>query len=116
MLPLCRFARTTALEGNERTKSAAARYLPSNSATLNAGRACHNPKHTSTTATATHSPSGSPTRMTARTSTATDNVMIIGYAGSRNRRYVQLSNGRYQICLLYTSDAADERSSVDLGG
>ena len=22
----------------------------------------------------------------------------------------------YQICLLYTSDAADERSSVDLGG
>src|SRR5678816_4856591 len=23
---------------------------------------------------------------------------------------------RYQICLLYTSDAADERSSVDLGG
>mgnify|MGYP003380859856 CR=1 FL=1 len=23
---------------------------------------------------------------------------------------------RYTICLLYTSDAADERSSVDLGG
>ena len=23
---------------------------------------------------------------------------------------------RFQICLLYTSDAADERSSVDLGG
>src|SRR5678816_4540303 len=23
---------------------------------------------------------------------------------------------RYQVCLLYTSDAADERSSVDLGG
>ncbi len=22
----------------------------------------------------------------------------------------------YRICLLYTSDAADERSSVDLGG
>ena len=22
----------------------------------------------------------------------------------------------FQICLLYTSDAADERSSVDLGG
>ena len=22
----------------------------------------------------------------------------------------------YQVCLLYTSDAADERSSVDLGG
>src|SRR5678815_772968 len=25
-------------------------------------------------------------------------------------------NGLYGICLLYTSDAADERSSVDLGG
>ena len=25
-------------------------------------------------------------------------------------------NGVYQTCLLYTSDAADERSSVDLGG
>ena len=24
--------------------------------------------------------------------------------------------GRVQVCLLYTSDAADERSSVDLGG
>ena len=24
--------------------------------------------------------------------------------------------GRVIICLLYTSDAADERSSVDLGG
>ena len=23
---------------------------------------------------------------------------------------------RFDICLLYTSDAADERSSVDLGG
>ena len=26
------------------------------------------------------------------------------------------STGEYVICLLYTSDAADERSSVDLGG
>ena len=25
-------------------------------------------------------------------------------------------NGKYWNCLLYTSDAADERSSVDLGG
>ena len=25
-------------------------------------------------------------------------------------------NYQYQDCLLYTSDAADERSSVDLGG
>ena len=27
-----------------------------------------------------------------------------------------LLSGLYQGCLLYTSDAADERSSVDLGG
>src|SRR5678815_5455987 len=27
-----------------------------------------------------------------------------------------LSNPSFYICLLYTSDAADERSSVDLGG
>ena len=27
-----------------------------------------------------------------------------------------LNQARYGICLLYTSDAADERSSVDLGG
>ena len=27
-----------------------------------------------------------------------------------------LDNIRYTACLLYTSDAADERSSVDLGG
>ena len=26
------------------------------------------------------------------------------------------SQPTYDICLLYTSDAADERSSVDLGG
>ena len=27
-----------------------------------------------------------------------------------------LPRGKYSVCLLYTSDAADERSSVDLGG
>ena len=27
-----------------------------------------------------------------------------------------LRGDRFKICLLYTSDAADERSSVDLGG
>ena len=27
-----------------------------------------------------------------------------------------LSDAEYCVCLLYTSDAADERSSVDLGG
>ena len=26
------------------------------------------------------------------------------------------SGATYETCLLYTSDAADERSSVDLGG
>ena len=30
-----------------------------------------------------------------------------------DRNYVYV---RYENCLLYTSDAADERSSVDLGG
>ena len=30
--------------------------------------------------------------------------------------YVKDVVPRYQTCLLYTSDAADERSSVDLGG
>ena len=34
-------------------------------------------------------------------------VMRVGYAGD---------NGHPYRCLLYTSDAADERSSVDLGG
>ena len=33
-----------------------------------------------------------------------------GYTNAQIRDYV------YQYCLLYTSDAADERSSVDLGG
>ena len=28
----------------------------------------------------------------------------------------EFSSLNYDICLLYTSDAADERSSVDLGG
>ena len=28
----------------------------------------------------------------------------------------QQASRNYKVCLLYTSDAADERSSVDLGG
>ena len=28
----------------------------------------------------------------------------------------EVLSDEYQLCLLYTSDAADERSSVDLGG
>ena len=27
-----------------------------------------------------------------------------------------ITEGKHEACLLYTSDAADERSSVDLGG
>ena len=28
----------------------------------------------------------------------------------------EITDSKYYSCLLYTSDAADERSSVDLGG
>ena len=58
--------------------------------------------------------------------------MCIRDRSDRNRKFVLLADGgrardkncdldllglsRIQICLLYTSDAADERSSVDLGG
>ena len=34
--------------------------------------------------------------------------------GDRNR--IPYMRARLGLCLLYTSDAADERSSVDLGG
>ena len=37
--------------------------------------------------------------------------------GTRQHRlYDHVGNARRASCLLYTSDAADERSSVDLGG
>mgnify|MGYP003381674865 CR=1 FL=1 len=39
-------------------------------------------------------------------------LMVLDYRG--DRREVHL--GKDNACLLYTSDAADERSSVDLGG
>ena len=29
---------------------------------------------------------------------------------------LEMYNNKFDSCLLYTSDAADERSSVDLGG
>ena len=35
---------------------------------------------------------------------------------SRRREVDGLVAERAHVCLLYTSDAADERSSVDLGG
>ena len=46
---------------------------------------------------------------------AMPDVLVVASHGRRfprNRRQVR----RCQSCLLYTSDAADERSSVDLGG
>ena len=36
--------------------------------------------------------------------------------GALHHRLDQLAVGPLHACLLYTSDAADERSSVDLGG
>ena len=35
---------------------------------------------------------------------------------SVSTKYTLVEIGYYNLCLLYTSDAADERSSVDLGG
>ena len=45
---------------------------------------------------------------------ATQNIAMRGL-GSPGIESIEPSVGLY-ICLLYTSDAADERSSVDLGG
>src|SRR5678815_6158724 len=42
-----------------------------------------------------------------------DNVVVIRRSAQTE---VQSAIDRVQACLLYTSDAADERSSVDLGG
>ena len=39
-------------------------------------------------------------------------VAHVGYIPAKDGKVTGLS----KICLLYTSDAADERSSVDLGG
>ena len=36
--------------------------------------------------------------------------------GQSNPTFQLVTPGRAYVCLLYTSDAADERSSVDLGG
>ena len=46
-----------------------------------------------------------------------DVITEFNLEGFVNRPIYQLSDGEMQkVCLLYTSDAADERSSVDLGG
>ena len=40
----------------------------------------------------------------------------VGGGAHRCRGRRARDHGRWRTCLLYTSDAADERSSVDLGG
>ena len=51
--------------------------------------------------------------VTLLTNSLASNDVIAAHAGYavHRRRLLQLG-----VCLLYTSDAADERSSVDLGG
>ena len=43
-------------------------------------------------------------------------MKVIILAGGLGTRIAEESAVRPKPCLLYTSDAADERSSVDLGG
>ena len=46
-----------------------------------------------------------------------DHLVTLTYrANVEDRERVLHDLGRLRRCLLYTSDAADERSSVDLGG
>ena len=44
--------------------------------------------------------------------------MVAGviFGGGPGSAYSEVGVARVSACLLYTSDAADERSSVDLGG
>ena len=42
-------------------------------------------------------------------------IFILFYVFAFWNNYAQEKTG-FKVCLLYTSDAADERSSVDLGG
>ena len=43
-------------------------------------------------------------------------TVIVFEIGSVQLLELSARSTLYEICLLYTSDAADERSSVDLGG
>ena len=42
--------------------------------------------------------------------------VVVAWRGSCVKQAALSSDDRCAACLLYTSDAADERSSVDLGG
>ena len=43
-------------------------------------------------------------------------LAAFAFAPKMDAQRIAFVNTKYIICLLYTSDAADERSSVDLGG
>src|SRR5678816_1585805 len=43
-------------------------------------------------------------------------VLLVAFWALLQTGAVWVTVGLYSLCLLYTSDAADERSSVDLGG
>ena len=45
-----------------------------------------------------------------------DEILLFAYDKSPVLYFVALVTALLTACLLYTSDAADERSSVDLGG
>src|SRR5678816_3324982 len=66
------------------------------------------------------SPGGNPDRFAADISclfsSSHSNVSPWMYESTPPTRQIGISPDRMRACLLYTSDAADERSSVDLGG
>src|SRR5678816_4050805 len=43
-------------------------------------------------------------------------IYVPGEVETKDAGYAKTQLEQFDICLLYTSDAADERSSVDLGG
>ena len=46
----------------------------------------------------------------------TESMKIAPFNLAETKLYLESKDIHYDSCLLYTSDAADERSSVDLGG